>query len=479
MAEMSEQMMHAEALKSRLPTLPIASERPLGWFDLLLVQVSFSVATWMLITGAYLGMATTLPLAIIAGLFGCSMPLAFHAFIGKACARWGVDHAILTKATAGPIGTLILMIGISFFCYLGWTSIPVVMFGRAAHEALNWLGVTGGIASPVLWSFFVLGVSSYILWRHTNVFKYFFRIVTPLILVLLALITYRMATAYGWSYIASIRPEGFHPDPFISFRIAVEIAVGLGFSWVFCFAIYCRQAKSESGAYYGTWLGWGAIWAICMIPAIMAALVAGVLDPVYILKEIGGEWVLVYMSFLVLANTFSAICTMYIVSLTARTLWPRLRWIQAVAINWLVIGLILLPWVYDVYGSFISLVGSCCGPCGVVLVVDLFLKRFNVNLPELYNETKGSAYYYWKGINPLVFLCMAVGTAFSFLIYNPLTLEVHIEGVFRVVGAAIPASLAAGLLYYILARVFLVPKKIGFPPIPKSEEAVSKSPQSP
>jgi len=474
MAKTSEEMMRAEALKSRLPTLP--NERPLAWFDVLLIQISFSVATWMLITGAYIGMATPLYLAIIAGIFGCSLPLFFHCFIGKACARWGLDHAILTKAAAGPIGTLILTIGISIFTYLCWTSIPVVMFGRATHEVFSWLGVTGGIASPVLWSFIVLGVASYILWRHTATLKYFFRIVTPLILALLALLTYRMVAEYGWVYIASIRPEGFHPDPFISFMIAVEIAVGLGFSWIFCFAIYCRQAKSEGGAFYGTWLGWGVVWAICMIPAIMAALVAGVTDPVYVLKEIGGGWVLLYMCFLVLANIFSAICTMYIVSLTARTLWPRLRWIHAVAINWFVILLILMPAVYDLFGSFIAFIGAWCGPAGVILVVDLLLRRFNVNMLELYDETKKSAYYYWKGVNWLVFLCAGAGTSISLLIYNPLTAVPHIEGVFRVAGAAIPGSVAAGILYYILARVFLVPRKIGFPPIPKpAAEDVSKN----
>jgi len=383
---------------------------------------------------------------------------------------------MLNKAVAGPVGSLVLLFGVVILAYVGWTSIPIVMFGRATNEAFGWAGVTGPMTSPVLWSFIALGIASFILWKFTGILKYFFRIVTPLIIFVLLLVTYKIISMKGFGNIAAIVPEGFHTDPFVSFMIAVEMNVGLGFSWVFCFAIYCRLAKSETGAFYGTWIGWGPIWGIATLPAVLGGLAAAVNDPVYILKEAGGYWVPMYMIFLGIANIFSGLCTMYIVSLAARTAFPNLRWGQAVAINWLVIILILWPGAYDKYGAFIALIGAVCGPVGVVVVVDLFLRRFAVNLPELYDETSNSAYYYWKGINPWVFVSMAIGTIISLSIYNPATAVPHIIPIFKICGAAIPGSLAAGLFYFIVAKVFLIPKKIGFPEIPPAGKAVvSKS----
>jgi nucleobase:cation symporter-1, NCS1 family len=470
MAQTTDEMVREEVVKSRLPTLP--SERILGLGDMVLIQISFSVATWMLVMGAWTGMATPLPLAIIAALFGCSVPLLFHSFIGPFCARWGCDHGILTRAVAGPLGTKILMICVAMFCYIGWTSIPVVMFGRTMNEAMGWANVTGTIANPEMWSFVALGLSSLILWKWTSALKFFFRVVTPLIVVLLILMTYKIISHYGLSHIASIKPEGFHADPWISFMIAVEMNVGLGFSWVFCYAIYCRQAKTESVAYYGPWLGWGPIWALACIPAICGGLVAGVSDPVYLLKDIGGYWVVLYMIFLGVANIFSAVCTMYIVSLTARVLWPKLKWGQAVSINWLVGLLILIPAAYDYYGTFVAFVGAVLGPIGTVFVVDIFMRRFSVNMEEIYDDSSNSAYYYWKGINPYVFIAMGLGTFISLWIYNPVAAAPHVMGIFKFAGAAIPASLSAGVIYFILAKTFLVPNKIGFP---KTKTAVEST----
>ena len=158
---------------------------------------------------------------------------------------------------------------------------------------------------------------------------------------------------------------------------------------------------------------------------------------------------------------------MYIVALTARVVWPKLSWVQALSINLLVGILILIPAAYDQYGTFVAFYGALLGPLGVVWVVDILLRKMNINMKEIYDVSPKSAYYYWKGINVPFALSCAIGTVFSLAIYNPVTCVPHIESIFRVCGAALPASLIAGLCYYLLAKVYLLPKKIGFPPIPE------------
>jgi len=133
------EMVREEVVKTRMPTLP--DERVLGMADMIMIQVSFSVATWMLVLGAWTGMATPLPLAIIACLVGCSLPLFFHSLIGPFVARWGLDNGIITNSVAGPVGTLIIVVAVTTPMYLGWTSIPIVMFGRTVNESLGFLGV--------------------------------------------------------------------------------------------------------------------------------------------------------------------------------------------------------------------------------------------------------------------------------------------------------------------------------------------------
>ncbi len=102
------EMVREEVVKTRMPTLP--NERVLGMGEMIMIQVSFSVATWMLVLGAWTGMATPLPLAIIACMVGCSLPLLFHNLIGPFVTRWGLDNGIITNSVAGPVGTLLIVI---------------------------------------------------------------------------------------------------------------------------------------------------------------------------------------------------------------------------------------------------------------------------------------------------------------------------------------------------------------------------------
>jgi nucleobase:cation symporter-1, NCS1 family len=100
--------------------------------------------------------------------------------------------------------------------------------------------------------------------------------------------------------------------------------------------------------------------------------------------------------------------------------------------------------------------------------VDILLRKMNVNLKEIYDVSPNSAYYYWKGINLYFAFSCLLGTVISLAIYNPVTCVPHIEFIFRVCGAAFPASLLAGFSYFVLAKLFLIPRRIGFPPIPQA-----------
>ncbi|GAB4245030.1 MAG: NCS1 family nucleobase:cation symporter-1 [Thermoleophilia bacterium] len=460
-----DKLMAEEATKSRLLALP--GERTLGMRDMIMIQISFSVATWMLLTGAYIGMSAPFWPALIISVFGTGFPLLYHTFLGKMVTRWGIDQSILARITWGPVGTIILLPCFLFLMYFVWTSIPVVMFGRTVTEAIKIMGSEGQWwADARLWGVVALICSSLVLWRSAAVLFWFFRFVTPTIVVVLIILTVRTIVVYGWGNLTHIIPEGFDPNHDMSYMIGSEVAIGLGFSWVFCYSIYGRLAKTEKVGYWGTWVGWGPAWGLLSAPAILAALAAGVTDPVYLLEGANKAWVVIYLVFLFGANIFSAVCTMYIVSLAARVLAPKIPWGLAVLLNAAVLVLVFWTGAYDQFNKFITLVGATFGPLGGIMVVDYWLKRYKVNLREAYTFGKKSAYWYWWGINPFAFIAFAVGAALDVWMYNPFTLAVAHPSVFHIAGAAIPSTLVASVVYYGLARTFLVPKRIGFPEVP-------------
>lgn len=461
-----DKLMAEEATKSRLLALP--HERTLGMRDMVMIQISFSVATWMLLTGAYIGFAVPFWPALIISVFGTSFPLLYHAFLGKMVTRWGIDQSILARVTWGPVGTILLLPFFLFLMYFVWTSIPVVMFGRTVNEGIKLLGgaETAWWADARLWGVFALVCSSLVLWKSAAVLFWFFRFVTPTIVLVLILLTVRTIVVYGWDNLVHIIPEGFNADMDMSYMIGSEIAIGLGFSWVFCFSIYGRLAKSERIGYFGSWAGWGPAWGLLSAPAILAALAAGVTDPVYLLEGANPVWMGLYLVFLFGANIFSAVCTMYIVSLAARVLVPRMPWGLAVLLNAFVLILVFWTGAYDQFNKFISLVGATFGPLGGVMVVDYLLKRYRINVREAYTFSKKSAYWYWWGLNPFAFIAFGAGAALSVLTYNPFTLNVNFPGLFHIAGAAIPSTILASVVYLVLASLFLVPKRIGFPEVP-------------
>jgi cytosine/uracil/thiamine/allantoin permease len=130
--------------------------------------------------------------------------------------------------------------------------------------------------------------------------------------------------------------------------------------------------------------------------------------------------------------------------------------------------------VYNKFGSFVTLEATIYACLGVVWLVDILLRKYNINLKEVYDSSSKGAYYYWKGFNFLPWIAILGGMAFSLAIYNPLTMAVHLPGVFVVAGAALPSGILSGLIYYALAKTITVPRRKGFPEIPQPSRILTR-----
>ena len=465
MSPTTEDWVKQEVYRSKLPAL--AGDRVFSGLDHTWTTTAWSIATWLFVMGAWQGFAAPLHLAIIATLFGCTVPLLGQSLLGKYFARWGVDVAYGARATFGPLGTKIIVLLFGVVPAWCWISIPAIMFGYAMNKILGMYGMAGAITNEFLWGVICMAVGLFITYKGPTWMKWAFRFATPIMLILIGIITWRMLTEWGFSNILAIRPEGLNPNPYLSFIIAVEMAIGLGVSWLFQFACYGRICKSESGAFYGTFIGWGILWAVLAIPAMFVALVAGAEDIIEGLALIGGGWVVLYLGLLVIANPSSLATNGYLIALTLRNFFPRVPWWATVGVSMLVLALVFWGWAYDQFASFVILLATVLLSFAAVWVLDVLLRRFDVDIKELYNETSEGAYYYYKGINWWVIIAVAIGAAVSLSIWNPVTQNIHNEAVFSVVGGSIPGAAVAAIAYYIFYRLFLLPKQKGLPPIPK------------
>jgi purine-cytosine permease-like protein len=344
------------------------------------------------------------------------------------------------------------------------------MFGRAIKAVMENYGISGAITSEFLWGSLAMALGLFIAYKGPRWMVWAFNIATPAMLVLIAIITIRILTKYSLSDIAAVRPEGFSDSPYVSYVIAIEMAIGLGVSWLFQFAAYGRICKSEAGAFYGSFVGWGIMWALLAIPAMMVTLVTGEADIIDGLSSFGGGWMVVYLGLLCIANPSSLATNGYLVALTLRNFFPKVPWWAAVGVNFVVIGLVAVPAVYDRFGKFMVILATFTVCWATVWVMDVILRKFDVDLKGLYDETSKGPYYYYKGINLWTVVAVAAGTAVSLAIWTPWTFEIHLMGVFEVLGGSVPGAVVSGVVYYVLRRLFLVPKGIGLPQTTTAQE---------
>lgn len=450
-----------EVYRSKLPALP--EDRIYSGFSHTMTAIAWSIATWLFVMGAAMATAAPLWAAIVATFFGCVVPLVFQSLLSKYFARWGIDTAFGSRATFGQRGAKVVVMIFGIIPAWCWISLPAVMFGRSVQVVLGEYGVTGWIANDIAWGFVAMGIGLFITYKGPRWMRWAFNIATPVMLLLILIVTIRVLLEWPLSEIAAVQPDGFVDNPHLSYVFGIEMAIGLGVSWLFQFAAYGRICKSEAGAFYGSFIGWGILWATLAIPAMIVTYMTGASDPVEGLAQVGGSWMVIWLLMLCIANPASLATNGYLVALTLRNFFPKLPWIAAVGVNFLVLVLVLFPVVYDEFGKFMAILATFTVSWAAVWVLDVVLRKYKLDLKGLYDETSSSPYWYYKGFNPWTLIAVAAGTATSLIIWTPWTYAVHLEGLFQVLGGSVPGAFVAGVVYYVLRRLFLVPKRVGLP----------------
>jgi NCS1 family nucleobase:cation symporter-1 len=110
--------------------------------------------------------------------------------------------------------------------------------------------------------------------------------------------------------------------------------------------------------------------------------------------------------------------------------------------------------MYDNFFGFLVYTSLGFAPLSGVYLVDFFfLRRTRLHVRDLYEPSSRSRYAFWGDFNPAAIAAVIVGAVVYYILLNPLSLEGL--GVFRFVSASIPSFLAAGLVHFVLTKLFV------------------------
>ncbi|PLR81276.1 hypothetical protein CVD25_05425 [Bacillus canaveralius] len=435
------------------------SDRVLGFWSLLLIQLGTGLSCFSLLTGGYTGIMLDAKDSIGAILFGNAIPMLLIAPIAVYFARYGVDTFVGFRSSLGYLGSNFLWV-LFAVTTLGYTAFTMYMSGQAIVEILrmfhtdniftvNSFGVPFFSVSLILLCLFITA-------KGPVVIKYFNWIGAPAMLVLILVLLGVVLFVQGLDKVFSLQPAEPYETVRRSFSTAIELNVGLAFSWLPYLGQYSRLGKTEKGAFNGGFLSYGIGLCIAAVLAVFMTLLTGSLNPTDWMLEIGGTALAVLgLGLLILGNVTAAIFFMYSQAISFKTVFPKQKWAIAMGTNIPVILLVLTPAFYDSYNIFILFISFIMSVLGGIVVSDFFfVKKQTISVRDLYN-TNG-IYKYWHGINPSAALSMFVGTVFYWYMYNPWLDEPSY--LFYYVTAGIPTYFVTGICYYVSSKFIFITK---------------------
>ncbi|NLG05748.1 MAG: hypothetical protein GX567_18275 [Clostridia bacterium] len=450
------------------PLALLPEERHMSFYAMMALMSAGAIASWAFVTGNAVGVLIPVKYAICACLYGCTVSFAIHAYMVIQYNRWGACMTVIGRKTWGHIGIYIVILGIGYPATYGWGSMPIIMLGRSGATLVEDWGASGLGADWRVWSIIALIIGLFITYKGLKVIDKITKIAAPLVILIIISVIIVLAKDYGLSEVWNGMPKGVSDDPITlkhNYMIAVEIALGVGFSWPFGLAAWVKSSKTEHGAYSPSVYGSGVCWALCAVAPAMTATLSGLDDPVEALHSIAGPFAILWLIMLFFANVSSVMVNPTNLAIPLTSLFPKLGWRNAVIIQGLFIIAILWPVYYDAFGVAISFMGMAEAPIGAVWAVDCFING-KINLRHCYaknaEERRNSAYWYFHGIRISAFAGWFGGMFFGLWMYNPYSGAIAVQGFFDLFGAMFPAAIVGVLIYLLVFYLYEKPRQISY-----------------
>lgn len=310
-----------------------------------------------------------------------------------------------------------------------------------------------------------LFLSYYLVTRGLHVINVFNSIVAPGLILMTGLLFYVIFRNASWAQLKTLLPVEPAADPALGYVVAFEYGLGAGFSWWPGIGFLSRNTDNQRNSLYPQVLTMGLAMGVVCVTGLLAGLLYRTYDPtVWMIKAGGPALGVVVLIFMGVANIAVSSMMIYVAALALRHVqiframsWKLLAFLSILPI-FAYVGFPEL--LYKKGAAFLTYNATMYAPISGVLLVDyLILRRQALNVSQIFEDAPHGHYWFWGGINWASMLCVVLGQILYVWLLDPISGTAR--GPVRLVTASGPAVVVPGLLYFLLARVFLLPRRLG------------------
>jgi putative hydroxymethylpyrimidine transporter CytX len=353
----------------------------LGGLETGLLWGNLGASLLVIVAGAILVPALSLPQALVAILLGCVIGNLMLAAAGLIGADARVPGMALMRAPLGQRGSL-LPTGINVVQGVGWTIFELLVIATAAAALSDELL---GFRAQWLWTlvFGVLALVLALLGPIGFVRKFIRRFAVWAVPLALLYLTWWALDGADLGALWDAEGEGG-----LSVWQGADVVVGITVSWVPYAADYTRFSRTRSNAFLGTGIGYfvpdawllglGAVLVLSRDLGDPAALPAAVVA--------GGFATIVALLALLVTETDEAFANAYSAAVSLQNAFPRAP--QALLIALVTAIATLGALVVDIgsYQSFLLLLGSVFVPLFAVLLADWLVAGAHYSADDIFGS---------------------------------------------------------------------------------------------
>ncbi|OAV62436.1 hypothetical protein A6F49_06935 [Enteractinococcus helveticum] len=351
---------------------------------------------------------------------------------------------------------------------LGWNIYLFVLLGRAVEsiggaffsDLPSWIVGAAAITAVLL--------VTAIIRTGTPAVRKVSQLIAVSVLILSFVIMGLLLYSVGLDTLLSAPAIAPNESVHVNWSSAMEVLIASNLSWWAYTGAIVRNSPSARQSLWPVVLGLGLAVGVGSLTGFYGGLVipesGG--DPTQYLVEIGGPVVgIISLAFIILANIGTAVIGVYASTIATRQLplMSKMKWVPSTLVA-TVPALILAGFFPDIafanFSVFLSFLGIAFAPmCGIQIMDYFLLRRQTLNVAAIYDRRPTSAYYYWRGFNPVGFIAFFSGVLVYLYLLDPITYESRTP--FEFMTATIPTVIVAGLIYWLGTKLLLVPQGKG------------------
>ena len=354
--------------------------RVLGGLETGLLWGNLGVSLLVVVAGAILVPALSLPDALVAILVGCLVGNLMLATAGMIGADARVPGMALMRAPLGQRGSL-LPTGINVLQGIGWTTFELLVIATAAAALSDELF---GFRAQWLWTlvFGACALALALLGPIGFVRRFIRRFAIWAVPLALLYLTWWALDGVDLGALWDAEGEGG-----LSVWQGADIVVGVTVSWIPYAADYTRFSKTRRDAFAGTGVGYFVPDAWLLALGTVLVLSRDLSDPAALPAVIvaGGFAAVVALFALLVTETDEAFANAYSAAVSLQNAFPRAPQALLVVLVTAVATLGALVLDFGGYQSFLLLLGSVFVPLFAVLLADWLVAGAHYTVDDVFS----------------------------------------------------------------------------------------------